>query len=150
MSTHDFSLESGERQVSKSWDGIRADHRFRYEWADQHIPHDGFGLDCFCGNGYGAQFLARCGRNVWAIDGSSEAIAFAQQYFPSRRVLYSARTWPFELPKASANFVVSLESIVEGPQPPVLFSLPANYRKFDPLRLIEQIKQSDVWVEPHK
>ena len=40
--------------------------------------------------------------------------------------------------------------IVDAPQPSTLFAVPAGYRKFDPLQLIEQIKQSDVWVEPHR
>jgi len=60
-----------------------------------------------------------------------------------------AREFPVRVEQADGT-VVTLESIVDGPQPPALFSWPANYRKFDPLRLIEQIKQSDVWVEPHK
>lgn len=42
--------------------------------------------------------------------------------------------------------VVSLERIVDAPQPPSLFALPDGYRRFDPAQLIEQIKQSDVWV----
>jgi hypothetical protein len=46
--------------------------------------------------------------------------------------------------------VVTVEAIVDAPQAPPLFTVPANYRKFDPLQLIEQIKQSDVWVEPHR
>ncbi len=59
------------------------------------------------------------------------------------------REFPVRVEQAD-GIVVTLESIVDGPQPSALFSWPANYRKFDPLRLIEQIKQSDVWVEPHK
>jgi hypothetical protein len=31
-------------------------------------------------------------------------------------------------------------------QPASSFELPASYRKFNPEALIEQIKQSDVWV----
>jgi len=42
--------------------------------------------------------------------------------------------------------VVSLERIVDAPQPPSLFTLPQDYRKFDPSQLIDQIKKSDVWV----
>lgn len=43
---------------------------------------------------------------------------------------------------------VELRNIAEGPQPPELFAMPPGLRKFDPQRLIDRIKQSDVWVEP--
>ncbi len=55
------------------------------------------------------------------------------------------------------NFVVKLEAndgstvevanIQEGPQPAQLFEIPAGYVKFDPQKLIDRIKQSDVCVE---
>jgi len=41
-----------------------------------------------------------------------------------------------------------LERIDEKPQPPGLFMVPRGYAKFDPQKLIERLKQSDVWVEP--
>ena len=44
--------------------------------------------------------------------------------------------------------VVDLINIQEAPQPESLFVIPAGYQKFDPQRLIDRIKQSDVWVEP--
>jgi hypothetical protein len=43
---------------------------------------------------------------------------------------------------------VELENIQAGPQAAILFEVPPNYAKFDPQRLIERIKQSDVWVQP--
>ena len=42
---------------------------------------------------------------------------------------------------------VALSDIQDGPQPDQLFQIPAGFRRFDPLKLIERIKQSDVWVE---
>jgi hypothetical protein len=45
---------------------------------------------------------------------------------------------------------IALSDIRRGPQPIVLFAIPSDYRKFDPQRLIERIKQSDVWVDPPK
>lgn len=50
--------------------------------------------------------------------------------------------------QAEDGTAVDLENIRPGQQPASLFQLPADYRKFDPQRLIERIKQSDVWVEP--
>ncbi len=44
----------------------------------------------------------------------------------------------------------ALDDIREGSQPGALFAVPAGYRKFDPRKLIERIKQSDVWVDPPK
>ena len=44
----------------------------------------------------------------------------------------------------------ALDHIREGTQPAALFTIPTDYRKFDPQRLIERIKQSDVWVDPPK
>jgi hypothetical protein len=44
--------------------------------------------------------------------------------------------------------VVELVNIQEAPQLESLFVVPPGYRKFDPQRLIDRIKQSDVWVEP--
>ena len=44
--------------------------------------------------------------------------------------------------------VVDLVNIQEAPQLQSLFVVPAGYRKFDPQRLIDRIKQSDAWVEP--
>jgi hypothetical protein len=43
---------------------------------------------------------------------------------------------------------VGLKNIQVGPQAAGLFAVPPDYAKFDPQRLIERIKQSDVWVEP--
>jgi len=42
--------------------------------------------------------------------------------------------------------VVSLARIVDSPPPASLFAPPDGYRRFDPMQLLEQIKQSDVWV----
>jgi hypothetical protein len=44
--------------------------------------------------------------------------------------------------------VVALRNIVDAPQPSSLFAVPPDYAKFDPMDLIEQLKRSDVWVEP--
>jgi hypothetical protein len=41
-----------------------------------------------------------------------------------------------------------LERIEDKPQPASLFTIPPTYAKFDPQKLLERLKQSDVWVEP--
>ncbi len=44
--------------------------------------------------------------------------------------------------------VLALDAIDEAPQPPEKFKIPAGYKKFDPRAVIEQMKRSDIWVEP--
>jgi len=49
--------------------------------------------------------------------------------------------------EADDGSTVEVANIQEGPQPAQLFEIPAGYVKFDPQKLIDRIKQSDVWVE---
>lgn len=107
---HDLTLNSGERQVATEFAAIRADHRFRYAWADARLPAGGFGLDAFCGNGYGTWLLAQS-RTVLGIDGSSEAIRLAEVHYRSPRTFFATQYFPFELPTEVFDFVVSLESV---------------------------------------
>lgn len=106
----DFRLHSGERQTGATLDAIRADHRMRYDWADASLPEGARGLDVFCGNGYGTWMLARR-RFVVGIDGSDEAIRWAKEHYASPNASYRAARFPFDLPKSSYQFVVSLESL---------------------------------------
>ncbi len=50
--------------------------------------------------------------------------------------------------EAEAETTVDVVNIHETPQSKELFEIPPAYRKFDPQRLIDRIRQSDVWVEP--
>jgi hypothetical protein len=43
---------------------------------------------------------------------------------------------------------LTLENIRVTPQQADLFTLPGDYRLFDPRAVVERIKHSDVWVEP--
>jgi hypothetical protein len=45
-----------------------------------------------------------------------------------------------------ATFTIA--NIEEISQPQDLFEIPDSYQKFDPQKLIDRIKQSDVWVDP--
>jgi hypothetical protein len=44
--------------------------------------------------------------------------------------------------------VFTMRDIEEAPQPTKDFEIPTSYRKFDPRGVIEQMKRSDIWVEP--
>jgi hypothetical protein len=50
--------------------------------------------------------------------------------------------------KADGGSAIEVANIQEGPQPAQLFEIPADYLKFDPQKLIDRIKQSDVWIAP--
>lgn len=107
---HDFSLHSGERQVATRYEDIRADHRYRYEWVDSLLPEGGFGVDVFCGNGYGTWHLSEK-RKLWGIDGSADAIRLAEKHYRTRGAFFSQAVYPFDLPEERFDFAVSLESI---------------------------------------
>jgi hypothetical protein len=56
-----------------------------------------------------------------------------------------ARKFPLRI-KTEDGAIITAENVRDEPQPAQSFEMPANLRKFDPQALIEQIKQSDVWV----
>lgn len=105
---HHFSLHEGKRPAVCNYDERRADQHDRYEWADRKLPQDGFGLDFFCGDGYGTWYLSRT-RNVWGIDKDAEAIRLAEEHHRSSRAFFSHASPLFEIPKACFDFAVSLQ-----------------------------------------
>lgn len=109
-----WALDSGERQVATTFDAIRADHRARYEWAASRLHRrDGQqGVDIFCGTGYGTKYLAEQTGMWWlGIDGSEDAVDFAEQHFAHDRVAYTTQQFPFPLPEFSYEAIVAFESI---------------------------------------
>ncbi|HEY0910745.1 MAG TPA: hypothetical protein VGD75_10995, partial [Bradyrhizobium sp.] len=61
----------------------------------------------------------------------------------------AARKFPLRI-KTEDGAVITAENIRDEPQPAPVFEIPAGFRKFDPQALIQQIKQSDVWVAGQK
>jgi len=78
-------LRQGERQVSATLDGIRADHVNRYQWVIDHLPK-GSVIDAACGIGYGSCLLAVAGFYVRAIEIDAGAIAYGKKYYSHPRV----------------------------------------------------------------
>lgn len=80
-----------ERQAAPTLDGIRADHRGRYEFACKYVKPGDVVLDIACGVGYGAYILATGTDCEWvvAIDKSTTALDYARKYYSHPRVLYS-------------------------------------------------------------
>ena len=60
-----------------------------------------------------------------------------------------SRGFPLRI-RTEEGVVIGLETIRDEAQPASLFELPSNLKKFSPEALIEQIKQSDVWVSEPK
>lgn len=113
-----FALHSGERQTALHIDGVRHDHIARYRYASELLTERladlsaAFGLDAFCGTGYGTHLLAQhAGCPVLGIDASDEAIGVANVHFANDRSFFSAKKFPFSLPRNAFDFVVSLESV---------------------------------------
>jgi hypothetical protein len=55
------------------------------------------------------------------------------------------RKFPLRI-RTEDGAVVAAENIRDEPQAASSFEIPSGYRRFDPLALVRQIKQSDVWV----
>jgi hypothetical protein len=85
------------------------------------------------------------------IDGQ-RAIAYRAVSTPGRELLGwidPVRKFPSRI-KSEDGATVTAQNIRDEPQPAQLFEIPPGFRKFDPQLLIQQIKQSDVWVEGEK
>lgn len=83
-----MSLKSGERQVAPTVDGIRRDHRARYEWAAQVLRFGSHVIDVGCGIGYGSWIMAEAGHNVLALDVDEETIAYAREHYAHPRIVF--------------------------------------------------------------
>ena len=77
------ALNSGERQVSRTLDGIRFDHLGRYELVLDYIKDSDLVLDLACGIGYGSYLMAHSNKNIYVdgVDISKDAINFAKKHY---------------------------------------------------------------------
>jgi hypothetical protein len=94
----------------------------------------------------------RCERTGEARIGGRSAIAY-RVVSASGRVLLcwidSVYKFPLQI-RSEDGVTVTTANVRAEPQPALLFEIPAGFRKFDPRIMIEQIKQSDVWVAGQK
>jgi 2-polyprenyl-3-methyl-5-hydroxy-6-metoxy-1,4-benzoquinol methylase len=110
----DFSLHSSERIPSLRIDEVDLVHAARYRFAADYLAAKNyrFGLDLFCGSGYGTAILAeKLPSIVMGIDGSQEAVTEASKHIGLANALFAHKVFPFSLPARWADFVVSFESI---------------------------------------
>jgi hypothetical protein len=94
----------------------------------------------------------RCERTGEATIGGRSTTAY-RAVSASGRVLLgwidAVRKFPLQI-KTEDGVTITAENIRDEPQPEQLFEIPKGLRKFDPRILIQQIKQSDVWVAGEK
>lgn len=77
-----LELLNGERQVAPTVEGIRRDHRARYEWvASRFNGSRPVIVDAACGVGYGSAILAQAGADVLAFDRSEAAVGYARAHY---------------------------------------------------------------------
>jgi hypothetical protein len=94
----------------------------------------------------------RCERSGEEIIDGRTSVVFRASFGSGRTLLAwidPSRGFPLRIRTAEGT-VIGLETIRDEAQPASLFELPANLKKFSPEALVEQIKQSDVWVSEPK
>lgn len=115
--TSRFSLNTGERQVAISLEGIRRDHVSRYELVSSFLlknsnPSNLFGGDIFCGNGYGCKIIAeKTNCMTIGFDASSEAIDLANKFYANDKMFFVEKKFPFKLPENCFDFIISFETV---------------------------------------
>ena len=134
---------NGERQVAPTLDGIRADHRARYEWVADRERGNRL-VDAACGVGYGSKILARAGCGVTAFDRAPEAIEYARAHYNHEpRVRYErGDIETFEA--GTADAVVCFEALEHLPEPEVALT---RFRDMAS-RLYVSVPNEDVF--PHQ
>jgi len=74
-------MKQDERQVAPTLDGIRRDHRARYEFVAKQLPPGCKVIDYASGIGYGSKIMADAGHDVVGYDIDSEAIAYGRENY---------------------------------------------------------------------
>lgn len=116
-------LDSGERQVAPTPEGIRRDHVARYEFARDLIGADKSVIDLACGVGYGSAMLAKRGCSVTAIDLSMEALLYGEQHYGCENIRFVCAdiSEPSRIPEMAGKYdaAVCFETIehLEDPLP---------------------------------
>lgn len=117
-----MALNSGERQVAPSKDGIRRDHVARYEWAAKMLPAGSRVIDYACGIGYGCRIMAEAGHLVIGFDRDKEALAYGVQHYGHERVSLFEGDGNNPLSVEGHDAALSFETIehLEDPRPLLL------------------------------
>lgn len=96
---------------------VKADTISRYLFASDFI-RDKLVLDAACGSGFGTFFLAQEAKEVWGIDQSSEAIAYAKKNYQRDNIkFYCGDLLNFNLPNNLFDVIVSFHTIEQTSNP---------------------------------
>lgn len=132
-------IANGERQVATTLDGIRADHRNRYEWAAERLAGKRV-YDAACGVGYGSAILAEAGCEVNGFDRDEQTIEFARQNWNHRPgVHYTVADLYTVGSDAEADAVVCFEALEHLADPGTALR---NFRSMAPT-LIASVPDED-------
>ncbi|MDA8271361.1 MAG: glycosyltransferase, partial [Actinomycetota bacterium] len=102
---------TGERYVPNLGGDIELEHLHRYAIA-LHLVKNKDVLDLGCGEGYGADFIARSARSVVGIDISEEAITHARKTYHGKNLKFlTGSCAAIPLNNKSVDVVVSFETI---------------------------------------
>jgi len=107
-------MREGERQVSPTIDGIRADHVNRYKWATS-VLQKGSVIDAACGIGYGSWMLANAGFYVRGIDIDQEAINYGEKHYSHKNIY--RQCLDLDQANLSTDPVIAFECIEHVPDP---------------------------------
>ena len=114
-----MSLNSGERQVAPTVDGIRRDHVARYEWVAKSLPTGSRVADFACGIGYGCKILADAGHITRGFDRDAEALEYAAKHYATPLARFSIGDGDEPEGLGYHDAAVSFETIehIEDPRP---------------------------------
>lgn len=142
--------QTGERQIAETLEGIKPNHRERYQFAIDNIAADlGHGrtiLDCACGVGYGTGMLATIAGRAIGFDIEPEAIAVADRAYKVANSEYKvvdlsdSDQWNAALEGIELDAIVSIETIEHLSDADALLS---RYAKAAPY-LIGSVPNEDI------
>lgn len=114
-----MSLNSEERQVSPTLDGIRRDHTARYEFATRVIPSGSRVIDYASGIGYGSRILADAGLYVQGYDIDEETRAYAVKHYQSFNTIFKHGNGNAPGDLDEADVAISFETLehLQDPRP---------------------------------
>lgn len=107
---------NGERQAAPTLEGIRKDHRARYEWVAAREGGNRL-VDAACGVGYGSKILARAGCEVTAYDRSPDALTFAREHYNHDTRIWYTEADVTRFDEAEADAVVCFEALEHLTEP---------------------------------
>jgi hypothetical protein len=112
-------LNSGERQVAPTLEGIRRDHVARYEWVAKLLPAKSRVIDFACGIGYGTRILADAGHKAYGFDHDSETLAYADRHYAATGTQFIKGNGNAPGPLPEVDVAVCFETIehMEDPRP---------------------------------